>query len=91
MPNLLSVFISWVKNVNKQRINRLFVCVQLSPIYKKSVRVVKYISEQLGVIQITIPKQVVYFSTYKNEFLSLLNNVYTHNPQGLLLEPQMRN
>lgn len=83
--------LGWVKNVNILRKGGLDVCVQLSPISKKFIRFTSLIDGKLSFIQQFIPKHLIYFSTYKYMFSPLLISFYTHNPQGLLLEPQMRN
>jgi len=81
----------WVKNVNILRKDGLDVCVQLSPVNKKFIRLTGLANGKLSFIQQFIPKHLTYFSTYKYTFSPLLISFYTHNPQGLLLEPKMRN
>lgn len=81
---------TWVKNVNKQRIVGGVVGVFVPTVNKNSVywfiqTVVKVVFTHL-----TFPIQPVLFSTPKKPFLYLLNNLYTHNPQDLLLSPLKR-
>lgn len=76
---------AWVKNVNKQRIGGGVKGVLLSPVYKNSVHLVGGVVGKVAFIPLSFPSQPAYFSTSKNLILYLLNFVYTHNPQGLLL------
>jgi hypothetical protein len=77
----------WVKNVNNLRIQSGIKGVVLSPIYKLSIHCVGIVYGKLQVVQYIIHTNTVLFSTYVFYKFNLLNTVYPHYPQGLLLEP----
>ena len=81
----------WVKNANNLLTRGWVGGVLLSPVYKKSIQLFAWLIGKVLFIQPSIPLQLTRFSTTKFSNLYLLNSFYTHNPQGLLLEPLMRN
>ena len=88
MPKL--VYLTWVKNVNKQRIVSGVRGVYISPINNSSVHVNTQPVEKVLFTHQPFPPQSIWFSTPINVFLYLLNKLYTHNPQSLLLSPIKR-
>lgn len=89
MPDF--ILFTWVKNVNKQRIDSVVKGGILSPVYNICIQVTAWVVGKVFFTQPTFHTQPIWFSTLVSKFLYLLNSCYTHNPQGLLLRLHYRN
>lgn len=85
MPNTL--LFEWVKNVNNLRTIPGKTSVQLSPASSYDYRATKNNHGKVTIYPLSILTFTQRLSTWKSAIYDLLNNVYTHNPQHLLIEP----
>lgn len=85
MLNTLSF--TWVKNVNNLRITPGKTSVQLSPISSYDYVAIKNNHGKVAYYPLSILTFTQRLSTWKSAISDLLYNVYTHNPQHLLIEP----
>jgi hypothetical protein len=84
MPNI--VFKAWVKYVNNQRILVSIICGKLSTtvqLFNTQVNK-KWLQNQFSTTNYHYFYPTI--STYMNTKINLLNIIFTHNPQGLLLK-----
>jgi len=82
---LYLVVSEWVQFVNNLFIDSSLSSVLVSPVYKNSNISKNLNNVQVWFVQVFYTFLYSYVSTYKKYFYNLLNNVYTHNPQYLLL------
>ena len=82
-----SLIRAWVKNVNKLRVERGTNSVVLSPTRPNTTTTRPSTNGKLGVIRTSVRMFPQLLSTPKSIIFNLLNVVYTHYPQRLLLEP----
>ncbi len=77
----------WVKFVNNLFKSSWLSSVLLSPVYIKANSINTINKVQVWFVQVFYTFLYSYVSTYKKYLYNLLINVYTHNPQHLLLRP----
>lgn len=81
------VHISWVKNVNKLRVNGSTTGGILPTVHLNTLATQLTGDVQLLVIPTSVPSFTQVVSTLKIRLSYLLPGTYTHYPQPLLLEP----
>lgn len=81
------LFDNWGQFVNNLRTQDGKTSVQLSPSYVYDYMDIKNKDVKVVLLPLFIPIFTQWLSTCKSAVLDLLNIVYTHNPQYLLIEP----
>ena len=73
-----------VKNVRNQRLNTGINCDNMPTIFDKNL--IEYINcVKINFTLKVIPYLIATLYTTKNQIFNLLNNLFTHNPQPLLM------
>ena len=85
-----SVKYSWVKNVNSLSFNSGIKSVILPTVGSTFKQTSQITNVKPLVIRPFTHQFNQYFSTTKKSIYDLLNMIYTHNPQHLLLEPKKK-
>ena len=85
-----SVFHGWVKNVYSLSVTTGTTSGVLSPVWLTATTLTNHLVGKQPVVRPFVPQFFELFSTPKNRVFNLLNTIYTHNPQYLLIEPKKK-
>ena len=85
-----SVFHGWVKNVYSLSVTTGTTSGVLSPVQLLSTTATHAVVGKQPVVRPIVPQFYELFSTPINRVFNLLNTIYTHNPQYLLIEPKKK-
>lgn len=85
MPKSIST--TWVQYVNNLRIQGSKTSVHSSPVYRYDYVAIKNKSVKDSIYPLFILFFTQVLSTVKSIISDLLKDIYTHNPQHLLIEP----